>query len=95
VREPGGYNRQTLRRIAVGTRVQSYETDAIVVTFDPDVCMHSAVCLRALPEVFDVSRPRWIRLEQAEAADVAYAVRQCPSGALQFRFKDPGAEVHD
>ncbi|MDO8836705.1 MAG: (4Fe-4S)-binding protein [Vicinamibacterales bacterium] len=94
-RVPGGYNRRTVRRIAVGHRLQTYETEAILVTFDPNVCIHSAVCLRALPDVFDVSRPRWIRLEQSAAADVAYAVRQCPSGALQYRFKDPGAEVHD
>lgn len=76
----------------MGKRLQSYETDVILVTFDPNVCVHSAVCMRTLPGVFDVSKQRWIRLEYAEAADVAYAVRQCPSGALQYRFKDPGAE---
>ena len=71
-------------------RVQTYESEALVVTFDPNVCIHSEVCLRTLPAVFDVSQQRWIRLEQADAADVADAVRQCPSGALQYRFKDPG-----
>lgn len=76
----------------MGTRLQSYETDAILVTFDPNVCVHSAVCVRTLPSVFNVSKQPWIRLEHAEAADVAYAVRQCPSGALQYRFKDPGQE---
>lgn len=72
--------------------LQSYETDAILVTFDPNVCIHSAVCLGALPPVFDVRKRRWIQLEHADAAEVAYAVRQCPSGALQYRFKDPQAQ---
>ncbi len=70
-------------------RVQTYETEAIVVTFDPEVCIHSAVCLQTLPAVFDVRHRRWVQLEHADAADVAAAIRQCPSGALQYRFKDP------
>ena len=66
-------------------RLQIYQTDAITVTFDPDVCTHSAVCLRTLPAVFDVRRRRWIRPELATAEAVADAVRKCPSGALRFR----------
>ena len=79
----------------MANRLQSYETDAILVTFDPNVCVHSAVCLSTLPGVFDVSKQRWIRLENADAADVAHAIRQCPSGALQYRFKDPGPTAVD
>jgi uncharacterized Fe-S cluster protein YjdI len=74
-------------------RLQTYETEAILVTFDPNVCTHSAKCLSGLPNVFDVSKQRWIRLENADAADVAATVRQCPSGALQYRFKDPSVTV--
>jgi len=63
---------------------QTYESDDIIVTFDPDVCIHSGVCVRGLPDVFDIKRKRWIRPE-LEAADVVAAqVMKCPSGALQF-----------
>jgi uncharacterized Fe-S cluster protein YjdI len=68
-------------------RQQSYETDEIVVTFDPDICTHSGMCVRGLPEVFDVSRKRWVRPELAPAARVAEQVARCPSGALQSRLK--------
>ena len=44
-------------------RRQSYEADGITVTFDPDVCIHSGVCVRGLPDVFDIKRKRWIRPE--------------------------------
>ncbi|MEO8448927.1 MAG: (4Fe-4S)-binding protein, partial [Gemmatimonadota bacterium] len=57
----------------------------IVVTFDPTLCIHSAICLRSLPEVFDVNERRWIQPEKADAAAVAAAVAKCPSGALQAR----------
>jgi len=65
-------------------RLQVYDTPEITVTFDPDICQHSGVCLRGLPKVFDVSRRRWIAPEAEPAADVAALVTRCPSGALQF-----------
>ena len=71
-------------------RLQTYETDEIVVTFDPNLCRHTGVCLRGLPLVFDVRRKRWIQPEHAPAAEVAAQVARCPSGALQYRLKQSG-----
>ena len=48
-------------------RLQTYETDEIVVTFDPNLCIHSGVCVRGLPAVFDVKRKRWVRPDLATA----------------------------
>ena len=67
----------------VGDRLQVYETSQVRVTFDPQRCAHSGVCLRALPAVFDVSRRRWIDPARATVDDVMAAVAKCPSGALQ------------
>ena len=64
-------------------RLQVYEGDGVMVTFDPNVCIHSAICLRSLPAVFDIREKRWIRPENATADDVVAAVARCPSGALQ------------
>jgi len=71
-------------------RLQLYETDEIEVTFAPDVCIHSGVCIRGLQAVFDVKRKRWIRPELASAEEVAAQIRLCPSGALQYRMKSGG-----
>ncbi len=72
-------------------RLQTYETTDIVVTFDPDVCRHSAVCLMGLPAVFDVARKHWIRPELAAPERVAVQVMRCPSGALQYQLKNGAA----
>ena len=72
-------------------RRQTYEAEGITVTFDPDVCIHSGVCVTGLPDVFDVKRKHWVRPELAAADDVAAQVARCPSGALQFRR--PGDEA--
>ncbi len=65
-------------------RRQTYESDDIIVTFDPDVCIHSGVCVTGLPDVFDIKRQRWVRPELQPADVVAAQVMRCPSGALQF-----------
>lgn len=70
-------------------RMQSYSAPGIEVTFDPGVCIHSAVCLKALPAVFDVRRSRWVRPEAATVAEVVAAIDRCPSGALQYVLAPP------
>jgi uncharacterized Fe-S cluster protein YjdI/CDGSH-type Zn-finger protein len=72
-------------------RVQTYKAPGITVTFDPNLCIHSAVCLRTLPLVFDVRRRRWVAPEAASPEQVAAAIRKCPSGALQFAFEGEAA----
>lgn len=68
-------------------RLQTYETDEIIVTFDPNLCIHSGVCVRGLPAVFDVKRKRWVQPDLATAEQVAAQIDRCPSGALQYRMK--------
>ena len=64
-------------------RLQVYETPEITVTFEPEVCQHTGVCLRGLHEVFDIKRKRWIAPEAAPAHVVHAQVARCPSGALK------------
>lgn len=66
--------------------LQTYESPGIVVTFDPNLCRHTGICLRGLPAVFDVKRKRWVRPELATPEEVAAQVARCPSGALQYRL---------
>jgi uncharacterized Fe-S cluster protein YjdI len=69
----------------VGKRLQVYESEAITVTWDPNLCIHAKECVRALPEVFDPNRARWIRPDRAAADQVAEAVARCPTGALKAK----------
>jgi uncharacterized Fe-S cluster protein YjdI len=47
--------------------------------------MHSGVCARGLPLVFDPRRRPWVDTSQAEAEVIAEQVARCPSGALKIR----------
>lgn len=64
-------------------KLQVYHTPDIAVTFDPNICIHSAVCIRGLPAVFDVSRADWVHPGAASSEEVQALVARCPSGALQ------------
>jgi uncharacterized Fe-S cluster protein YjdI len=80
----------------MSTRLQTYESDHITVTFDPTVCTHSGMCVRGLPEVFDVKRKRWIDPDADTAERVAAQVAKCPSGALQCTVHDTQRDApHD
>lgn len=72
----------------MATRLQTYPSDSITVTFDPSRCTHSARCVRGLPLVFDVKRKRWIDPTAASADEIAAQVERCPSGALQYSRHD-------
>ena len=69
-----------------------YRGNGIEVSFDLDRCIHIGECLLTLPEVFDLEQRPWIDADAAGPDDVAEAILRCPSGALQFRRLDGGAE---
>jgi uncharacterized Fe-S cluster protein YjdI len=69
---------------------RDYANDQIVVHWDSARCIHSANCLQALPEVFDVRRRPWVRIDAAGADAVAAAVDRCPSRALTYTRLDGG-----
>jgi CDGSH-type Zn-finger protein/uncharacterized Fe-S cluster protein YjdI len=70
---------------------RTYETDAIRVHWDSVRCIHTAICLRTLPAVFDVDRRPWVDLSGADADAVADAVERCPTGALRYERLDGAA----
>jgi uncharacterized Fe-S cluster protein YjdI len=80
-------------------RLQTYETRDITVTFDPNICQHSGICVQGLPAVFDVRKKRWVQPERATPEEVADQVARCPSGALQYqwgsRHSEPDATGSD
>jgi uncharacterized Fe-S cluster protein YjdI/CDGSH-type Zn-finger protein len=69
-------------------RIQEYSNDNITVRFDPNVCHHSAVCIKNLPTVFDIHKKRWIDVNGDAAEKIVQLVHQCPSGALSYELKN-------
>ncbi len=56
------------------------------VTWEEDVCTHSANCVKKLPQVFKVEGGNFvIDPSAASEDDVRAVVAQCPSGALSVQ----------
>jgi CDGSH-type Zn-finger protein/uncharacterized Fe-S cluster protein YjdI len=70
---------------------RAYETDQIRVHWDAARCIHTGICLRRLPNVFDTRARPWVDLSGADAETVADTVSHCPTGALRYERLD-GAE---
>jgi CDGSH-type Zn-finger protein/uncharacterized Fe-S cluster protein YjdI len=71
---------------------KTYRSEKITVSFDLERCIHSAECVRGLPEVFDTDKRPWIQPDKSHPDRVAEVVMQCPTGALRFERRDGGAE---
>jgi uncharacterized Fe-S cluster protein YjdI/CDGSH-type Zn-finger protein len=69
-----------------------YRGQDIEVSFDLDLCVHIAECLRGHPGVFDLNRRPWVLPDAATADEVADVVQLCPSGALLYRRLDGGPQ---
>ena len=76
---------------------RTYEREELTVVWDATRCTHVAECLAALPEVFDVTRRPWVDVDAADAAEIASAIRLCPTGALKFQARNgfPDEEPDD
>jgi uncharacterized Fe-S cluster protein YjdI len=64
--------------------VRTYDNGEIRVIWRPALCIHSAVCARGLPAVFDPRRRPWIAIHAAASHQITAQVDSCPSGALSW-----------
>lgn len=65
---------------------KTYHKGDLSVIWKPDLCIHSAKCVKGLPAVFDNTRRPWIKLEEGERNAIVEQVTNCPSGALSYQL---------
>jgi uncharacterized Fe-S cluster protein YjdI len=73
---------------------KNYSNGEITVVWKPAQCIHSAKCWRgheALPEVFNPTEKPWINPQGAATERIIAQIKQCPSGALSYRYNDERA----
>lgn len=93
--EAPGNAEERVGRDQAETRGRAYSAPGITVYFDARKCIHSGVCVRGLPEVFDVKRRPWVRADLATPDTVAARIDICPSGALSYDLHDAEAAGND
>ena len=66
-------------------KVKEYSNGEITILWKPAKCIHSAECVRLLPEVYRPEEKPWIKTENATTEALKAQVATCPSGALSLK----------
>jgi uncharacterized Fe-S cluster protein YjdI len=74
----------TLNILIMAQKTFKYSNGDVTVVWKPDVCIHSGICVKGLPGVFDAKRSPWIDTSQADTDAIVEQVKKCPSGALSY-----------
>jgi len=61
-----------------------YSNEEITIVWQPKICIHSAVCVKSLPNVYKPKEKPWITIENASTEELKAQINKCPSGALSF-----------
>jgi uncharacterized Fe-S cluster protein YjdI len=67
------------------SKTHEYSNGEITVVWQPDLCIHSANCVKNLDSVFKPQEKPWIRPENASSEEIMNTIDKCPSGALSYR----------
>jgi len=63
---------------------KEYTNGEITIKWQPTLCKHAGVCVRALPQVYNPKSSPWISIENASTEALKEQINKCPSGALSF-----------
>ncbi|MEP1488684.1 MAG: (4Fe-4S)-binding protein [Algibacter sp.] len=65
-------------------KIKEYSNDEVTVMWEPEKCMHSALCAKGLSAVFQPREKPWIKIDAAETDMIIGQVKKCPSRALSY-----------
>lgn len=54
----------------------------------PSVCIHSTLCWKGLPGVFDPRESPWVKIDKDTTEKIIEQIQKCPSGALSFYYNN-------
>jgi uncharacterized Fe-S cluster protein YjdI len=66
---------------------KKYTNGDVTIVWQTEKCIHSGICFRGLPEVFDPRKRPWITPEGIPSEKIIEQVKKCPSGALSIEQK--------
>ena len=65
-------------------KTKEYSNGEVTVTWEPEKCIHSAICVTGLAVVFQPKEKPWIKIDAASTDAIVKQVKACPSGALGY-----------
>lgn len=69
-------------------KTKEYSNGEVTIVWKPDACIHSAICVNGLGDVFQPKEKPWIKINAASTEALVKQVKACPSGALSYYMND-------
>ena len=66
--------------------IKEYSNGEVTVVWQPAKCIHSTICFRSLPQVFNPQQRPWVKVEAATTERLVEQIKSCPSGALSYKM---------
>lgn len=73
--------------------IKKYKNGGLNVVWKPKLCIHSEICVKTLPEVYNPNEKPWIKAEQASIEDLKAQIAKCPSAALTYEIDGEDEQV--
>lgn len=64
---------------------KEYSNGEVTILWKPEKCIHSGICVRTLPNVYNPKEKPWIKPMNASSQELIDQVAKCPSGALSIK----------
>ncbi len=74
---------------------KEYNNGELTIVWKPSLCIHAALCVQALPEVYRPKESPWIAIENATSRAIVEQIKTCPSGALSYRLDSQTLGTHN
>ena len=74
-------------------KVKDYSNGEVTILWEAEKCIHSAICVKGLPDVFRPNEKPWIKIDAASTKNLVNTVKKCPSGALSYSMNDEASKI--
>ena len=68
--------------------IKKYRKGDFAIVWEPKKCIHAAICVKELPQVYNPQAKPWIQQDNASIEALKKQIDMCPSGALSYEEKD-------
>ncbi len=69
---------------------KEYTNGEITVVWQASKCIHSGICVKTLPKVYNPEAKPWIKVDNASSIELMQQIKKCPSGALSYYLNSEG-----
>lgn len=73
--------------------VKEYSNGEVTIVWQPAKCIHSTLCFRSLPQVFNPQQRPWVKVDAASTERLIEQVKSCPSGALSYKMDQANTQA--